>query len=334
MIVGFLPLHSILRPSSRYRLFQYIPALEQNGIRCSVLPAPERNFLQRAGYLPRLFALARAADVLFVQKRAFPTWVVRLLCRLNPRLVYDFDDAVYLQSGRRGVVEPIIRVAKVVIAGNEVLAAFARQFNPRVVVIPSVVDSTLYCPPSGARHPGDERVILGWIGSDPNRGDLAPLQPLFDWLGANYGEKIVLQTIGRRPLELKSSRGTVVPMRIEFIPWSLEGSRLALQKFDIGLMPLADTEWNRGKCGFKLIQYMSVAAPSVASPVGVNTVILQDGVSGFLATSFDDWRQKLSALIEHPTLRQQMGQAGRLRVEESYSLRAVLPTFLRMLHSV
>ena len=79
---------------------------------------------------------------------------------------------------------------------------------------------------------------------------------------------------------------------------------------------------------------MSVAAPSVASPVGVNRVILQDGVSGFLATSFDDWRQKLSALIEHPTLRQQMGQAGRLRVEESYSLRAVLPTFLRMLHSV
>lgn len=325
MIVGFLPLHSILRPSSRYRVFQFIPALEQNGFRCRVLPAPERNSWKRLGYLPRLFALARAVDVLFVQKRALPAWVLHSLCRINSHLIFDFDDAVYLQSGRRGAVGPILQAARVVVAGNEQLAVFARQFNPRVMIIPSVVDTTLYCPPQGERHPGDERVILGWIGSDPNRGDLAPLQPLFDWLGARYGEKIVLQTIGRRPLQMKSG------LRTEFIPWTLVDSRTNLQRFDVGLMPLADTEWNRGKCGFKLIQYTSVAAAPVASPVGVNGEIIRDGVSGFLATSLEEWQQKLSAIIENPVLRRQMGQAGRQRVEESYSVNAVLPALVAVL---
>jgi glycosyltransferase involved in cell wall biosynthesis len=323
--IGFLPLYRIQYPSSRYRVFQFLDPLALQGFKRTLIEAPQRNWWKRLAYLPRLLHLARSQDVLYVQKRIFPEAVLKLVRRINPHIIYDLDDAVYLRPALQPRVDAILRAATIVVAGNEYLAAYARKFNERVVIIPSVVDTDLYLPPSGARHPGDDRVIIGWIGSDPNRGDLSPMRQVFDWLGEHHGERAVLRIVSDRPLEMETR------LRQEFIPWTLASSRAELQKFDIGIMPLEDSEWNRSKCGFKLIQYMAVGAAAVASPVGVNQEIVRDKETGYLAQITEEWTDSLASLIEDRTLRLRMGRSGRERVERCYSLKAVLPSLTDVL---
>jgi hypothetical protein len=278
-------------------------------------------------YLTRLFALALQSDVLYIQKRTFPVWVLRMLRRLNPALIFDLDDAIYLQSWNTHRVKNILQISRTIIAGNRMLADHARQYNPHVHTIPTGVDIERYLPPTGKRHPGDPRTVLGWIGIDPNRGDLAPLKPVFDWLAPRYGDSLVLRTVGRRPLEMDTL------LEVEFVPWTLETSLAALQSFDIGLMPLEDTPWNRGKCGFKLIEYQAIGAPAVASPVGVNSEIVRNGATGFLARNTNDWQVHLARLISDKDLRFRLGQAGRQHVEKHYSIQALLPRLIKVLES-
>jgi glycosyltransferase involved in cell wall biosynthesis len=323
--VGFLPLFQIQYASSRYRVFQFLEPLAQRGFECTLIEAPQRNWRKRLTYFSRLLHLARSQDVLYIQKRIFPEAVLKLVRRMNSHIIYDLDDAVYLRPELQPQLNAILRAATIVVAGNEYLAAYARKFNERVVIIPSVVDTDLYLPPSGVRHPGDDRVIIGWIGSDPNRGDLAPMKPVFDWLGERFGDGVALRTVGRRPLEMDTK------LNLEHAPWSLETSREELQKFDIGIMPLEDTDWNRGKCGFKLIQYLAVGAAAVASPVGVNPEIVRDGETGYLARETEEWKARLTSLIEDGALRLGMGRSGRVRVERCYSLRAILPSLIDVL---
>lgn len=323
--IGFTPLYNIEGASSRYRVYQFLEPLSRLGFECSYLEAPEKNPWKRLLYLPKLLNLAANHQVLYVQKRVFPNWVLNTILRINANLVFDMDDAIYLQSQRKHLVDSILKAAKIVVTGNRFLAGYAARLNANVVVMPSVIDTALYEPPEAARHAGENRIVIGWTGTDPNRGDLKPLKPLFDWLYERFSENVVLRTIGRRPLEMCTK------LEVEFIPWTLEGGRRALQGFDIGIMPLADSEWNRGKCGFKLIQYMSVGIPAVASPVGVNQDIIQDGENGYLAKNLEDWKEKIKNLITDEHLRQQMGIHGRNKIEENYSLRSALPKLRRVL---
>jgi glycosyltransferase involved in cell wall biosynthesis len=326
--IGFAPLYQIQHASSRYRVFQFVDPLRQLGYRCRVVRAPEKRFVRRLAYVPEILALALASDVLYVQKRMFPIVLLRALERLNPHMIFDLDDAIYLRPSRKPLIDAILARAALVVAGNGHLADYARHLNPRVMVIPSVVDTDLYLPRPDASGEEEDRVVVGWIGSDPNRGDLAPLEPVFDWLGRRYGDCVVLRTVGRRPFESETS------LAREFVPWTLEGSLAALQGFDIGIMPLDDTAWNRGKCGFKLIEYMAVSIPAVASPVGVNTEIVQDGQTGYLATTLEEWQDRLALLIEDASMRRKMGQLGRERVERSYSIKAALPLLVDAVEQV
>jgi glycosyltransferase involved in cell wall biosynthesis len=266
--------------------------------------------------------------VLYVQKRVFPGFFLKLLHLLNPHILFDMDDAIFLQEARHSLVDSALRSAAIVVAGNEYLASYARRLNERVAVIPTVVDTAIYVPPPRRRHPGEARLVIGWIGYDPNWGDLTPLKPVFDWLGDRYGQQLVLRTVGCRPLEMETSLCT------EFVPWMLEGSLSALQDFDIGIMPLKDTDWNQGKCGFKLIQYMAVGVAAVASPVGVNQDIVRDGETGYLATATGEWRERLVRLIEDEALRLSIGNAARRRVEKCFSVKAVLPLLVTVLEEV
>ncbi len=323
--ICFLPLYRIEGPSSRYRVFQLLSALEQNQIQVSVLPAPERRLGARLLYLPRLLTAVRGHDALFIQKRTLPAWALFLLKTLKAVMIFDLDDAVYLRPAQSEKVGRMLQVAKIVIAGNDYLAAYARNYNTNVVTIPTVVDTAIYQPRSEPRHDGDDRIIIGWIGSNPNRGDLTPLKPVFDWLAQRYKNKIALRIVSDRPLQMETS------LTIEFVPWTLNGSLAALQQFDIGIMPLDDTLWNRGKCGFKLIEYMAVGAAAVASPVGVNVEIVEDGRTGFLAAAVGEWQERLTYLIEHDSVRLEMGRLAAERVEERYSVTAVLPELIHTL---
>jgi glycosyltransferase involved in cell wall biosynthesis len=326
--VGFLPLYDIYRPSSRYRVFQFLEPLRELGFSCQVLDAPQLNLAKRVKYIPRLLRFAVHQDILFIQKRMLPSALLSVVKKLCPKIVFDIDDAVYLRPQLRLKIDLMLKTATAVIAGNQTLAAYARQHNPHTYILPSAVDAAYYQPASEPRHPHDDRVIIGWIGSDPNRGDLDSLPAVFDWLGQKYGQKIVLQTVGSRPWEVKTSLPT------EFIQWTLADSLSALQKFDIGIMPLDDTAWNQGKCGFKLIQYMAVGVTAVASPVGVNSEIVQHGINGYLAAAEEDWRTYLCQLIENNDQRRTMGQQARQRIERHYSLDAILPALTQLLRQV
>jgi len=323
--VGFLPLYSVQRPSSRYRVFQFLKPLSEAGIKSKLLNAPERNPWKRLSYLPRLLPIIVESEILYIQKRILPKSLMLMIQRFKPRIVFDLDDAIYLQDQVRENLIMMLKSASIVVAGNNYLATYARKYNQNVVVIPTVVDTNYYYPSNTNRHRYKSRIVIGWIGSNPNRGDLEQVKSVIDQLGQKFNGKVVFQIISNCPLDFDSE------LRVEFIPWTIESARYALQRFDIGLMPLDDTPWNRGKCGLKLIQYMAVGAATVASPVGVNNEIMLDGRSGYFATTTQDWKEKLTRLIEDIDLRIQMGQQGRKRVEQLFSVKAVLPLLIEVL---
>jgi len=337
--------HSTVDPASRFRVIQWIPALESAGWRVTLRPnRPERyrRTLFRtavlAGIERRAVVLLRQAarwrditgasrhDVVLVSRDLLAgevSWERRLLAR-NPRVVFDFDDAIYL-GGKRPHAEWICRRAARVTAGSQVLAEFARGAGGRVTVLPTVVDVERYG--VWRQPPAAPPVRVGWCGSDLSiRETLFPFLPVLARLQRGLGFELVIVT-GPRP-ELPDHG-----LSWRFVEWSEEIEGELADHFDIGIMPLADTEIERGKCGCKLLQYMASSLPAVASPVGVNTTLLGDG-RGLLAVGEREWAEALSTLLARPELRQRLGAAGRAFVEREYSLARWLPVLLDVLARV
>jgi glycosyltransferase involved in cell wall biosynthesis len=245
------------------------------------------------------------------------------MLNLNKIIIFDYDDAIYLRSQVTDRVNRTMSLSSLVISGNEYLKDYANQYNNNVVVIPTVVDTDFYKPPIPPRHPNEYRVIIGWIGSDPNRGDFNNMKPVFEWLWRNYQGRVTFRVIGRHPLKMDTA------MKFEFVPWELDLYLSELQMFDIGIMPLEDNPWNRGKCGLKLIQYMAVGTAPISSPVGANKDIIEHGKSGYLAKDTYEWMKFLSLLIENESERKRIGRNARSRVESSYSIKAVFSKFVQ-----
>ena len=165
----------------------------------------------------------------------------------------------------------------------------------------------------------------GWIGISPQPADFAALRPALKALSDRFGERLVVRFVaGSRP-------NWLAEIKWEFVPWTLSGALAQLQRFEIGLMPLAATPWNRGKCGLKLLQYMAVGLPAVASPVGSNRQIVAGGITGLLAETPDEWQAAFERLAASLELRRQMGAAGRERVVVHYSVQAITPRLVEVL---
>lgn len=340
-------------PSNRLRIEQYFPYLRHHGIKTKLRPFMSSGFYRiryRPGALPRkalsliwstlnrLRDIRRAGefDVIVVHREAFPfggPFVEQLMARSGTPLVYDFDDAVYLPStsgGGNPVMQllrrpektgKIIELSAAVIAGNDTLKRYAGRFNERIVVIPTPVDTDHFRPKP--RSTDRDRIVIGWIGSNTTAPYLRMIEPALEELFRRH-----------RNVELRIVGGSYQPAgldRVALRQWGLASELRELQGFDIGIMPMPDTEWTRGKCGFKTLLYMSVGLPSVSSPIGVTTDIVQDERNGFLATTSAEWVDKLSRLVEDAELRRTMGRAGRQSVEEKYSLRAQAPRLLDVL---
>jgi glycosyltransferase involved in cell wall biosynthesis len=288
------------------------------------------------GYLRRLAETLRSAsaDVIFVYREAAllgPAWIEQLLALRRP-LVFDFDDAIYLADTSRAnawsrmlkpvtKVETICRVARHVTVGNEFLARFAKDHAREVTVVPSTIDTDVYQIQPRARN----RVpVIGWTGSRTTARYLTTLAPALRRLQEK--REFELRVIG--------AKVDIEGLAVRCLPWRAETEPDDLRALDVGLMPLPDDEWSRGKCGMKALQYMALGIPPVVSPVGANATIVRDGVNGFHARTEDEWIDRLALLLEDEPLRRSLGQEGRRTVEESYSARAHAPRIARILAEV
>ena len=343
--------------SARFRVYQYIPALEANGFQITVSPFYTPEFFhilyQKGDYgrkaliftmlaLKRWKVLSerRDYDLFFIHREVLPIGppvIEMVLSRVAGRaLVYDFDDAIYLPNvseANRFVgllkwpqkVSRIIRASDCVVAGNQYLAQYARSYNKAVTVIPTCIDTTKFVARTEGNSGRDDPVV-GWIGSPTTVPYLLSLR------------EVLRRTAGSHRFTLHVSgaggAGEVPGVRVANLPWSIEQEASLFNTCDIGIYPLWDDAWTRGKCGFKSIQFMACGVPVVASAVGVNREIIQDGVNGFLAATEDEWVEKLGWLLSDRRLREKLGQAGRRTVEEHYSLTVSTPLLISALKEV
>lgn len=316
-------------PSFRHRLRSALPALEAAGWRCRVDKLPHRRYVRRVVERRREIA---AADLLVIAKVNLALGEGGLVRRWARRIVFDFDDAIWLRKPRRLGEAPhrsrvrerkfgdTCRRADLAVAGNGFLAAEAeRQVGsraartpPRIEVVPTPVDVARYpaSPPAGRRG----RTLV-WIGLPENLVYLEPVRPALARLAVRYPDLVL------RVVSSEFPDWPEVP--IERVPWSEAGEVDALATAGVGLMPLTDDEWSRGKCAFKLLQYMAAGLPCVASPVGANREAIADGESGLLAAGDEGWERALAALLDSPELRARMGEAGRERAERLYDRRVI-----------
>lgn len=350
MRVLFVVPYPVEGPSTRYRVEQYLPYLRQQGVEVTVA-----RFIASADFYANMYrhgrrvykaayVLTRIArrfvvvlrawryDVIVIQREAMPYGppiIERLLARSGTPLVFDFDDAIYLRRSSEAnqrlawLKQPektaeIVRLSRHVIAGNPILAAYAEPLNPHVTIIPTPIDLHHY-PMRGVVE--RTAVNIGWVGTITNVAYLHLLDEVLADLARRFA--ITVTVVGG---EYQNPHVTVINR-----PWRLANEIADLHDFDLGLMPLPDEEWTRGKCGFKILQYMGAGVPCVASPVGVNADIIQSGVNGFLADSPAEWQHALTALIQSPDLRQRMALAGRATIAEQYDLAIHAPRLLAVL---
>ncbi len=351
--VLFVAPHPVEGPSTRFRISQFLPYLRSCGVEAELRPlftseevqviygsgrALQKASLTLRAALRRLRDVvdARRFDLVYILREAFPfgpPWFERALARRAGRMVFDFDDAIYTPATNydnpldrlRDWSKPaeLIRRADAVVPGSDVLAGYARRFTDRarVQVLPTVLDADAFTPDLAARDPG--RVTIGWIGTPRNTSYLRPLRSAFEAITAAHPE-VRLVFVGAEPFDCGSAPATIRD-------WRLDREVDDLRSFDIGIMPLADDEQARGKCGFKLIEYMAVGAACVASPVGANLSIVEPGRTGLFAASPAEWTEALARLVADADLRRRMGLAGRARVESHYCLNAVAPRLLAVI---
>jgi glycosyltransferase involved in cell wall biosynthesis len=345
--------------SSRYRAYQYLAALEAAGFACTACPLLSDAYLRRtyaggsrgrrlAWMMPRvlqsmarrwwwLLRGARAFDVVYLQYEVFPyapLWLDQVLFRRNPRVVIDFDDAVNTRYElhasplvRRvlgGKLAALVRQSRHVITGNRLLASWAGRFNPNVTVIPTSVNLSRY-PPAGPRRPDGGRPVIGWIGTPYTQRYLPLLADPLRALRARHD--FVFKVIGAPAF-------TMDGIDVQAVPWQEASEVAELQSCDVGVMPLPDEPFERGKSALKLIQYFAAGLPAVVSPVGVNAEIIRDGENGFLAETPRQWADKLALLLERPDDRARLGQAGRRTAAENFSVEVNGPRLAEVLARV
>ncbi len=339
-----------LAPSSRVRFYQFVPYLKQHGVDVKMAPLLPNDYVERlysgrrspwmlitAAYVERIKQLtqARDFDLIWLEKEILP-WLPaqaeRLLARLPIPYVVDYDDAVFHRYDlhRNGLIrlilgkkiDSVMRSAALVIAGNDYLGERAHEAGAsRVEYLPSVVDTQRYSP----KEKQDSVFCVGWIGSPITAPYLKLIEGPLGRLCRNPDVRVILVGAGDQ-VQLPGIRN-------EVRPWREATETSEIQGFDVGIMPLPDEPFERGKCGYKLIQYMACGLPVVASPVGANKQIVEQGVNGFWASTDDEWFEALSTLHQDHEKRSQMGAAGRNKAVETYSLEAASPRLLSLLLS-
>ena len=343
-----------ISPSQRYRIEQWEPLLRERGVNITYEPfeCPELNaLLYQPGKMARKMMLvgegfarrfsvvqrAKEFDLVYILREAAllgPAVFERMVHKTGVPIVFDFDDAIFVsyRSPSNGYLsylkfasktKTICRLASHVMVGNPYLAAYARQVNDHVTVIPTTIDTQRYQVPPSRNTNGP--LVIGWTGSHSTVQHLDTLRSALKKLALE--ERFRLRVIGTPVYDCP-------PIDVEAMRWRAKTEVDDLQPIDIGIMPLPEDKWSKGKCGAKALQFMGMGIPTVCSPVGVNSEIIQDDQNGFLASNEDEWVDKLSRLLRSPELRRRLGQAGRLTVEQKYSAISQAPRVYDIFKSV
>ncbi len=343
-------------PSQRFRFEQYFDILRSNGFSIEV-----RSFLslsvwkvlyQRGnsarkifgvlkGFLDRIMLLpsVRHYDFIFIHREATPIgppwfeWMVAKVFR--KKIIYDFDDAIWLPNTSEennlasklkwhSKVSSICKWSYAISCGNEYLRDYAKRFNSRVFLNPTTIDAEkLHNPALYSQKIKSDTFTIGWTGTHSTLQYIDFIVPAIQFLEKKFSSRLKFTVIAdKKPtFELSS---------LHFVQWSKENEIQDLLQFDIGLMPLADDIWAKGKCGFKALQYIALGIPALASPVGVNSIIIDDGINGFLCNSVIQWEESIQKLIEDTELRKLMGTKGREKIVNHYSVESNSSNFLSL----
>lgn len=337
--------------SQRYRAEQWLPVLQGQTINYKLAPFWDTAtwaILYRKGYslqklsglvegmFKRLFLLAQlpAYDYIFIHREATPVgppwfeWVAAKVFR--KKIIFDFDDAIWMPNTTEDnsmasnykwhqKTAQIIKWSYKVSAGNHYLQQYALNYVANAVYLPTVLNTTINY--SRVKEQQTERVTIGWIGSHSTLPYLKLIEPVLQQLEQNYSFDFIVVADRKPDLNLRS---------LNFIVWRADTEIESLLKFNIGVMPLPNTEWAKGKCAFKALQYMALGIPVVVSAVGANVVAVPDGLAGFTCNTPQEWYQKLELLLQDADLRAKFGHTGKLWVAQTYSMSARQQNFLEL----
>lgn len=329
-------------PSQRFRVELFLPELDKAGITYKIQSFLDEQtwdvLYKGGGFIPKAWGVIKGFarrwkmvlsglpgyDFVFIHREAAPLgppvfeWIISKIFR--KKIIYDFDDAIWIPNTSKEnklvswikafwKIKYICKWADKVVGGNDYLCEYALSFNKKVIKIPTCVDTANRHNRLKDQHTG--KIKVGWTGSHSTMKFLNQLIPVLRELQTRYDFEFVVISNKPPAFELSSLR---------FIPWN-EGTEVEdLLQLNIGVMPLEKDPWCEGKCGFKLIQYLSVGIPAIASPIGVNQAIIEDGKNGFLCETKEEWDRALSFLIEQTDKRTKMGELGRSKIENEYSI--------------
>ncbi|MBS1773713.1 MAG: glycosyltransferase [Bacteroidetes bacterium] len=353
-VLFIVPYPPRLAPSQRFRVELFEPYMQESGIQYTIAPFMDEktwgilykngSAIQKAlgivkGFIKRfktvLFDVPKY-DYVFVHREASPLgppifeWMIAKLWR--KKMIFDYDDAIWLPNNSTTVankfaaffkavwkIKYICKWSYKVVGGNQFLCDFGRLHNNNVVFIPTCVDMDRMH--NTVKEHSEHKITVGWTGSHTTMFYLDMIEKPLRELQQELDFTFLVISNKSPELQLKDW---------QFIPWREATEIEDLLKMDIGIMPMIANQWSEGKCGFKLIQYLSLAIPAVASPVGVNKVILEEGINGYLCDTPADWKESLKKLITDINLRKQMGAAGYKKMQAQYSIRSQKDKFLNL----
>lgn len=298
--------------STRYRALQYFSMLQNSGWQ------PSHHTIS-GGFIPFITALflARQMDVVVLLRKTFPLpafWLLRFCCK---KMVFDFDDAIFCNTDgsfsatRMARFRQTVAASDYIFAGNAYLADTARQFNPKVSVIPTSLDTDKY---RLTGHKDSTRIILVWIGSKSTRKYIQAILPSIDELARKI-PSLELKIIADFELEAKH-------LVIHNIPWQEQTEAQNLVDSHIGLAPLPEDNWTKGKCGLKVLQYMAAGLPIITSDTGVNREFVEHGINGYIAKR-ENWAKAIEEAVSSRQFLAALGLAGKTKVCNTYDIAIV-----------
>lgn len=339
-------------PGQRFRIEQWLSSLQEQGIAVDFLPFADTRLMQllyQTNSMAKAAVMAKALlrrivdvvtasryDAILIHRTVClvgPAWLERLLRLSGKPIIFDFDDAIFhlhtAAANRRfgwlkfpGKTATICRLSTHVVVGNAWLADYARQFNPQVTIVPSSVEIDRFQPVT--RHENKHPVIVGWTGSSTSQTYLEAFAPMLRELVARYDVELRIHS-DRRP----DLPGVPYVWR----PWAAETEAEEISQFDIGLMPMPEVEWAKGKCAMKALLYMALGVPAVCSAIGANCEVIQHDENGLLVKTEEEWLTNIGRLVTDAALRQRLGMAGRLTVEAKYSKQYAAQLFADVIHT-